>query len=59
MYQSRLIVLSVEPKTNLDIQAGDIIREVSGESLLYYETITIVLHDGLHETMQPPMNLCL
>ncbi|KAF8374044.1 magu-3 [Pristionchus pacificus] len=52
VYQSRLIVLSVEPKTNLDIQAGDIIREVDGR-VLFSDSQLRALSGQITLTVQP------
>ncbi|GMS95100.1 hypothetical protein PENTCL1PPCAC_17275, partial [Pristionchus entomophagus] len=52
VYQSRLVVLSVEPRANLDIHAGDIIREVDGR-VLFSDSQLRALTGQITLTVQP------
>lgn len=52
VFHSRLIVLSVEPRANLDIQAGDIIREVDGR-VLFSDSQLRALSGQITLTVQP------
>lgn len=51
VYHCRLLVVGVEPKTNLDIQAGDIIREVDGR-VLFSDTQLRALSGQITLTVQ-------